>query len=86
MIVMYLAWNLAKRIPLHLHKPHSDSEDSIASPAAPPSHTTPLAPYKAPRRVRWLDLVDTKTVDLYRDEHQETEVDTEDDVEEVNCK
>ena len=81
MIVMYLTWLLLKRIPLNLHKAHSDSEDSIDGPQRAASHSTPLAPYRAPRRVRWFDLVDTKTVDLYRDEHHETEVDTEDDEE-----
>ena len=78
MIIMYLAWLILKRMPLHLHKSHSESEDSL--PAAP-SATTPLSPYRVPRRVRWFDLVDTQTVDLYRDEHQETEADTTEDEE-----
>ena len=90
MIFMYLVWLICKRIPLHLHhKAHADSEDTIPSPTIPSAHTTsvsartPLAPYRAPRRVRWFDLVDTKTVDLYRDEHEETTVDTADDDERV---
>ena len=76
MIVMYLAWLLIKRIPLHLHKAN-DYEESIPSPAIPPATSaaaTPLAPYRAPRHVRWFDLVDTKTVDLFRDEHEESAV------------
>lgn len=80
MIVMYLVWLLLKRIPLHLHKAHSDSEDTASTNTAPTAGT-PLAPYRAPRRVRWFDLVDTKVVDLYRDEHHETTDDTLDDEE-----
>lgn len=82
MIVMYLAWIVIKRIPMNklAQKLHIDAESAAPSiPPSPipgsPSPTTPLAPYRSPRRVRWFDLVDTKTVDLYRDEHEETVMD-----------
>ena len=61
MLVMYLAWLIINRIPIH-RKAHARATDGDAplSPSAP-----------APRRVRWFDLVDTEHVDLFRDEHKD---------------
>ncbi|PSR73129.1 hypothetical protein PHLCEN_2v10985 [Hermanssonia centrifuga] len=62
MLVMYLVWFLFHRRALHKVTTPTTASSSASGP--------PLATH-APRRVRWLDLVDTETVDLHRDEHED---------------
>ena len=59
MLVMYLAWLVIKRIPT------LRTEDVNAADSPLPSSSM------SPRRGRWFDLVDTASVDLFRDEHKD---------------
>ncbi|KAF7795500.1 hypothetical protein EIP86_006662 [Pleurotus ostreatoroseus] len=76
MIFMYLVWLLRQRIARRLLHAPADAEAATSiSTSQAASRTTSAESNKTPRHLRWFDLVDTKKVDLYRDEHEESEGD-----------
>ena len=76
MIFMYLVWLLRQRIARRLlHAPVDAEAATSISTSQAASRTTSAESNKTPRHLRWFDLVDTKKVDLYRDEHEENEGD-----------
>lgn len=80
MIVFYLAWLIVQRVYAPA-KPLSVTPEPTSS-TTPPSQTTPLL--RRSRDLTWHryhDFVDTKTVDLYRDEYVEEEHDVAEDLE-----
>ncbi|GJE95838.1 amino acid permease [Phanerochaete sordida] len=68
MIVMYLIWLFVNRIPVIKSKLADIAGANDEVPPSPSTSTVALAP----RRVRWFDLVDTSTVDLFKYEHHDS--------------
>ncbi|EMD33590.1 hypothetical protein CERSUDRAFT_107939 [Gelatoporia subvermispora B] len=82
MLIMSVGWMLVK-----WPSTRPSALDSPAQPPLPATATTPLMPS---RRLRWRwryhDLVDTRTVDLKRDEYPEQETDRTDEEREERLK
>ena len=70
MIFMYIVWVTLNRVPVLHRVLDGPTDEPVATNAA----SIPIES-RSPKRVRWFDLVDTSTVDLYSDEHNDELVD-----------